>query len=336
MRKSPMYYLTKRFAMKPKRSNRNNMKGFRRLQLLALLMLAFISMSFTAQATTFTIDKSGKYTKEGIWSPHYPGQMIATSDTVVINKHVKLNTDMILEGVLIVNNNASLTGNSNIIVNENGSLINNGITIAKTFTNKGRIFNDLILEATKDLLNTGQFKNHESVVVGNKLDNTGLIAGKGGQFVANYKIINSLEGHIDGTIDICSGNFQNVQGGSIDSANITFCGNVLFQHLTLTAQLEQDTVNLKLINSDKKQFEEWRLEKSFNGENYEVVKQSDDTEAINDGGEFAMIDQLDAKEETNSVFYKMTLTDKYGIEKEVPVVQLNGVGKKRMSVQKEE
>lgn len=319
--------------MKPQTNNRNKMKNFRRLQLVALVMLAFISMSFTAKAETYSVDKSGKFTDEDIWSPSYPGHMVSASDTIVISKHVKLNKDVILNGALIVNNNASLTGNSNLIVNKGGQLINSGITIAKTFTNKGQVYNNLILEATQDFLNTGDFKNNESVVVGNTLDNTGLIAGKGGQFVANHKLINSLDGRIEGTVDICSGNFQNVQGGSIDSVNITFCGNVLFEHLTLTAQLEEEQVNLKLINSDEKQFDKWRLARSFDGEDYEVVKKSEDTKEINDGGAFKFSRQLDVsdKKEVTSVFYKMTLIDKYGIEKEVPVVQLNGLGERQMS-----
>lgn len=181
-----------------------------------------------AEAAVFTTQKTGNFDQQSIWQPYYPGNVIKETDTVVINNTVTQNVDVVVKGTLIVQEKASLTGDRNMIVVKSGTLFNLGATKFGLLTNRGAIFNQQKLDVSMDFVNSGNVINHSKVEVGNVLDNTGLLTGKGGDYAANGKFINSRTGSIDGNLDVCSNNFLNVEGGSVNVQTTTFCGNPIF------------------------------------------------------------------------------------------------------------
>jgi hypothetical protein len=191
---------------------------------IAILMC----ISLFTQAAVYTTQKSGAFDKQDIWTPFYPGNTIKESDTVVINHAVTQNIDVVVKGTLIIKEKASLTGDRNMIVVKTGTLFNLGATQFGLLTNRGAIFNQQRLDVTMDFVNSGNVINHSKIEVGNMVDNTGLLTGKGGKISATGKFVNSRTGSIDGNMDVCSNNFLNVEGGSINTQIITFCGNPIF------------------------------------------------------------------------------------------------------------
>lgn len=193
-----------------------------------IFSVAVLFVSFLAEAAVFTTQKTGNFDQQAIWQPYYPGNVIKETDTVVINNSVTQNVDVVVKGTLIVQEKASLTGDRNMIVVKSGTLFNLGATKFGLLTNRGAIFNQQNLNVSMDFVNSGNVINHSKIEVGNVLDNTGLLTGKGGDYAANGKFINSRTGSIDGNLDVCSNNFLNVEGGSVNVQTTTFCGNPIF------------------------------------------------------------------------------------------------------------
>tara|TARA_B100000508_G_scaffold141003_1_gene144970 strand:- start:3943 stop:5442 length:1500 start_codon:yes stop_codon:yes gene_type:complete len=100
-----------------------------------ILLLVFNSSLW---ATNYTLSGSGNYTS-GTWSPSYPGTTIGSSDQITITGTITLDDDIEIEGTLIINSGASLTGSKEIKeVKSGGTLTNNGtISIKKIDKIKG-------------------------------------------------------------------------------------------------------------------------------------------------------------------------------------------------------
>jgi len=284
-----------------------------------MLQLAFAP---PASATTYTTVKAGKYTDKSIWSPEYPGNIIKADAKVVINRHVKLNTDVIIKGVLEIEKTGSMMGSQNVIVLETGAMHNNGIMVVEHVSNRGGLRNEHILEASHDLVNTGKLENNHSMVVGKVLDNIGTINGDGGQLVANKKLINSQGGFIAGQIDVCSNELMNVDGGRLDSVSLSFCGHRIFNGMFLTADLDPESIHLKLLNSEDQFFQTYEILRSTDGKKFETIASINGDE-FNKPGPFEYRDGQSM--ESRHVYYKMRMIKSNGEVEEVPVLEVGNI-----------
>jgi len=296
---------------------------FYRINAIALLIISLITLSFSTKAKVFTASLDGNYNDQTIWVPSYPGNIIKENDTVYIANDVKLNTDIVVKGTLLVRMTGSLMGGKNMIVLQQGKLLNFGITITDALNNKGLVYNKRILEVALDFINSGEVVNHESIVVGNIVDNIGLITGQGGSLMANKKFVNSQTGMLKGSIDVCSNNFMNVDGGTIDSTHLGFCGHRIFNTVYLSADIKRDNIVLSLRNSENKDYNKFQVERSVDGINYELIatvnkKQLDDLSLP-----FKYEDEEVVK--SNSVFYRLKVTGNDNIESFIPAVEVGNI-----------
>lgn len=201
-----------------------------------LLLLVFIAIRFPLQATVFVTNKAGVYSEAAIWNPFYPGNIVKETDTLVISTTVEQNIDMVVKGTVIIKETGSLIGEKNVIIIKSGTFLNLGNSEFGLLTNRGAIYNQKNLAIKMDFVNSGNVINHNTIVVGNLLDNTGLLTGKEGAISAKGKFVNSRTGSIKGNLDVCSTNFLNVEGGTVDIENTTFCGNPIFNSDALVSQ----------------------------------------------------------------------------------------------------
>lgn len=286
--------------------------------------LFFLSGTQSAEAATYTALSTGKFNDEAVWQPEYPGNVVEEGDTMIIKSNLDMNVDVIVKGAMIVDNDGKLTGNKYLIVLDNGLMMNKGITIVEGLTNRGIVYNKHILETNADMINTGKLLNNESMVIGNIMDNTGTVTGNGGHLVANSQLVNAEGGAILGNIDICSSNFMNVGGARLDSTNISFCGNRIFNDVYLTANFKKDHIVLSLLNSENKQYKNYQIEKSQDGENYELVASIEGTENTQEPGE-AFRYLADNSAGGEKVYYRMKITQNDGSEKILPAVEVGTV-----------
>ncbi len=285
-----------------------------------LLLAAMLSLGFSASATTHTIAGNGSFNDTKLWAAGYPGNVIYEGDTVLLSGNIDLNVDVVIKGALLIKSNARLSGTKNIVVMDAGLLMNNGITIVEGITNRGMVFNKSILETRKDMINTGKVINNQSMVVGNILDNVGTITGTGGQLIANTKLVNSKGGLIQGNLDVCSASFLNVDGGSIDSTYVSFCGARIFSEVFLTASIRKDHVVVSLLNSENKSFQKYDIEKSEDGTSFTTVA-SIEGSSITDVTKAFRYQDTDLSASSN-VYYRMKLTNNDGSVNTLPAVQL--------------
>lgn len=304
-------------TIKGQTSRKNMVTKF---QLIGLALAALLSLSFSASATTHTISGNGNYNDTKLWSDGYQGNVIFEGDTVLLSGNINMNVDLVVKGAIVVKNQARFTGSKNLIIMDEGLVVNNGMTIVEAITNRGTLFNKNILETAKDFINTGKVYNNQSLVVGNILDNVGTISGNGGQMIANNKFVNSKTGQIQGSIDVCSANFMNVDGGSIDSTFVSFCGARIFSEVYLTASIRKEQVVLSLLNSENKKFQKYEIEKSEDGLNYTTIA-SVEGSSIEDASKAFKYSDLDLTASTK-VYYRMTLTSTDGTVKMIPAVEI--------------
>ena len=217
------------------------------VNLVASLLLGIIIFnSKPAGATIFSVKQKGNYDQQGIWSPYYPGNVIKEADTVIINNIVGHNIDLVVKGTLIIKDDASFAGRNHIIIAKSGTMLNLGTCKFISLTNRGVIYNQNIVEVSMDFVNSGNVVNHNKIDVNNLLDNTGTIVGTEGTVSANRKFVNSRTGILKGYLDVCSNNFMNVEGGSIETATITFCGNpIMNENSLLSKQGESDPLHFE-------------------------------------------------------------------------------------------
>lgn len=221
-----------------------------------LFIFLLLSLQFPLHATVFVTSKSGNYNHQEIWKPYYPGNIIKESDTVVITNAIEQNVDVVVKGTIVIKETGSLIGDKNIIIVKSGTLLNLGKSKFGLLTNRGAIYNQQTLEVSLDFVNSGNVINHKNIEVGNMLDNTGLLTGKGGDISANGRFVNSRTGSIKGNLDVCSNNFLNVEGGSVDTENTTFCGNPILSSSTVVSQnsaplhFEKSQMNVSLRTGD--------------------------------------------------------------------------------------
>jgi hypothetical protein len=213
------------------------------------------------------------------------------------------------------------------VVLGSGYFNNKGITLVKSITNRGAINNSSVLETATDFINTGSFENNQSMIVGNILDNTGAISGKGGQVMVNKRMVNAESGRLSGNIDICSNDFSNVGGASIDSLNVSFCGNKIFNATYLTASVKKDAIQINLNNSTASGVASYEIEKSTDGNNYTKIASIKANEIKDNTLPVNYSDNSPVS--GNTVFYRMKLVHSNGNTSLIPAVEVgNATGGK--------
>lgn len=293
----------------------------KKLKILLLVLTALSFLSINTKAAVYTANLKGQFNDQNIWVPEYPGNIIGETDTVIIHNDIKLNTDIVVKGTMFIKRNGSLMGNKKVIVLEPGSFVNFGISVMDALTNQGMVFNKHILEVTKDFINSGELINQESMVVGNIIDNTGLITGNGGNLMANKKFVNSQTGAIKGNIDVCSNRFMNVDGGSLDSTRISFCGHRIFSNVFLSANIQKERIVLSLNNVQNKDYQHYQVERSVDGINFETIGAITKEDLPDE--EAATIKFEDPQVlNSNSVFYRMKVTTADNKETLIPPVEV--------------
>lgn len=273
-----------------------------------------------ANATTYIATGKGAFTDVGVWKTLMPGNIIAEEDSLIIKGDIHLPIDIIINGVLITYHRARLIGNVNLVVLESGSFINEGLTVVNSITNKGMLLNEGVIETSTDFINTGIIENHASIIAGNIMDNTGNISGQGGKLLASKSFVNSSDGTIIGLTDVCSQEFMNVDGGRIDSVNVSYCGQRIFNSLYLSARLKKGGIEINVLNSENLKFKNYQVLRSEDGETFEDVANIPETDITDFTVSFRYKD-------TNTVgskelYYKVVLTEQNGNLKELPVVKV--------------
>jgi hypothetical protein len=277
---------------------------------MGLLITALVCFSLSSYAGTYTSKSAGNYSSTDVWEAGYPGNLIKDGDTVFIKSNVNLGSDLVVKGILVVSPGNSLTGSGNLVVLGSGYFNNKGITLVKSITNRGAINNSSVLETSTDFINTGTFENNQSMIVGNILDNTGTITGKRSQIMVNKRMINAETGRINGLVDICSNDFSNVGGAQIDSVNVSFCGNKIFNATYLTASVKKDAIQINLNNSNVANVAEYEIEKSTDGTNYTKIASVKSSEVKDATQPFNFSDNSPVSGKT--VFYRMKVIDANG------------------------
>lgn len=296
---------------------------FHLLHTLALILAALIGFSFSLNAKTFTANLQGDYSDQNIWIPSYPGNIIQETDTLVINNDIKLTTDIVLKGTVLVRRTGSLMGEKKMVVLPSGKFVNFGTAVVAALNNRGLIYNRHILEVAADFINSGEVFNQESMVVGSITDNIGLITGTGGNLISNKKIVNSQTGVIRGGIDICTGNFMNVDGGTIDSTHLSFCGHRIFRNVYLSADVRKENIMLSVKNAQSKDYKKYQVERSVDGISYETIAEVNKNEMQDLSLPFQYLDEEVVK--GSSVFYRVRVTSEDNSEIFIAPVEVGNI-----------
>jgi hypothetical protein len=293
------------------------------LQAVALIIVVLIGFNFAAHAKTYSVNLNGIYNDPAIWTPGYPGNIIQETDTVVINNDITLNTDIVIKGTVLIRRTGSFMGNKKIVILPSGKLINFGTSVVDAINNRGMIYNKHILEIALDLINSGEVINQENMVIGNITDNIGLITGQGGNLISNKRLVNSQTGVIRGNLDVCSNNFMNVDGGTIDSTHLSFCGHRIFRSIYLSADIRKENVVLCVKNSVSKDYKNYQVERSVDGINYETIATVDTKDIKDLTLPFQYLDNEVVK--SNSVFYRVKVTSADNLETFIPAVEVGNI-----------
>ncbi|GIV32488.1 MAG: hypothetical protein KatS3mg031_0023 [Chitinophagales bacterium] len=296
------------------------------LQKHIVLVIWFIIccwIQLPAEARVYTANLSGNYNDKTLWIPEYPGNIIQNTDTVIINNDVRLTSDLVIKGTLLIRRFGSLQGNKNLVVLPEGFLLNSGIIITDGVVNQGTVYNRHIVEISADLINSGQIYNTESIVVGNITDNTGLLTGNGGNIISNKRFVNSQGGTVKGNIDVCSNNFINAQDGTIDSTSLSFCGQRIFNNIYLSAHLRKDNIELRLNNINQENYRQFQVERSVDGMHFQTIATITKEELNSYSLPFTYVDFETVR--TPSIYYRIKATTEENTETYFPEVEVGNI-----------
>lgn len=207
---------------------------------IGLVIAAFVCLSITLKGATYYAVTDGRYQDRHCWIATYPGNFIRYQDTVYIDAHIELSTDLVVNGIVVIGKNFSLKGTHQVVLLDNGALINHGTISVKVLVNKGKIVNQHLLETENDFINSGVLQNQRYIHVGKTFDNTGKVIGQKGSIVANQRWICRSSGSIEGTLEICSDQVMLEDETRIEQNGLTYCGMNVFSRQYLTASVSCD------------------------------------------------------------------------------------------------
>lgn len=225
-----------------------------------LLLLSFLFISISSQATTYTTTKAGDWTSGSTWVGG-SAPSVTPVDTIVLKHAVNYgnNTVIIYEYVEVTSSGRLWTNKSkavqvhqfatltnygeveipNLIVS--GTVHNYNNFIAESFDNKsiGKIYNYTGAEFNS----VGQVKNTGIVINDGLLNsphifvnNNGTLTGDGGSYIFDANVVSNAGASImcsgPGGIDLCSSDGSEpssiiANSGYVDSSCVTICGRSL-------------------------------------------------------------------------------------------------------------
>ncbi len=180
---------------------------------------------------TYTYTGTGNWTTTANWSPIYPGTIINTVETVVINGNVSITSGIIENNGLITNTagaTISLTSSASFVNTTGAILTNEGIInlnqsdIVSALTNQGTLNN-----TTGEIIVDALFEEYLINSVGGIINNTGSITTVHGYLNNAGGIINNNTGGTittgtgsSGMRNTAGGILNNTTGGLIVNANL--------------------------------------------------------------------------------------------------------------------
>lgn len=185
---------------------------------LILFFLAFGNIGFTA---IFITTSDGNWTANSTWvGNNKPGNWFGAGDTVIVQHQINLNQNIGFQGVMVIQNGASLEGNRNIQLNGSALLTNNGnldvnqlslnsdtkvLNNGKTITNS-----NLTLNGNADFISNGPLEVNGALTNGGDSLILHQLATINGNIQNNGGVILVIDSLIS-----TSGNLTNNSGGSI-------------------------------------------------------------------------------------------------------------------------
>ena len=225
----------------------------------SLIALAVILLAHTATfAKTYTAVNSGKWSDAATWSTNgAPGNVIAIDDEVVIKNHITMNTDVAVSGTLTIEKGISVTSNKTLYITNVGKLVNNGNLVVKRIVNEGTINNNSMIESMNDVENKGTMTNNSNIMAGTNLMNFGgNVTGNQGTYFTNGTVLASADAKFGKNVKIYTDPSQTTASTST---------------MSLDAQNINGNVMLTVINPNGEEVKKFTIEKSYNGQTYEVV-----------------------------------------------------------------
>lgn len=282
-----------------------------------VIIAVLVNLCLLVSATTYNLTTTGKWTAPNIWSPAYPGDVIRSGDTVIIDQVVTANVPLTIYGTLIINEEAAIIGNKEVLINNGGTLINYGNTVVRSLTNDGTVINHLILESSENIVNNGTMINNETLVVGLDFINSGVLSGSEGMVMSNNEIMNNKSGVIQGSLDLCAA-MTITNKGDIDSMNLSICGIAVQQDIVnWKVNLSGDYVQIRLEDPKLVSYSYISIEKSTDGKSFNEIK----AVQKNDFNKYDHSYTLNDDAVTASVFYRIKVVDQYGIVSYAPKVE---------------
>ncbi len=158
------------------------------------LVIGTLAFANICLAKTYVASSSGKWSSPSTWEGEQPTKSINSDDVVIIKNHVLAADDISINGMLVIERNASFISSKSIVVANNGQLINNGSLSVKRMMNEGKVENNGDFETMNEFQNNGNISNSQNVVVGtNMLNQGGRIEGQNGSYFANDELISSKD-----------------------------------------------------------------------------------------------------------------------------------------------
>ncbi len=285
----------------------------------AIVILAvLVNLCLLVSATTYNLTATGKWTAINIWSPSYPGDIIGSGDTVIIDQVVTANVPLTIFGTLIINEEAAIIGNKEIVISGGGTFINYGNSVARSIINDGTLINHLILESSENIVNNGTMINNETMVVGIDFINSGVLTGSEGMVMSNNEIMNNKGGEIQGTLDLCAA-LTITNYGNIDSMNLSICGIAVQQDIVdWKVNLTGEFIQIRLEDPKLISYSYISIEKSVDGKSFNEIKAVQKNDFSKYDHSFTLHDDAPV---TASIYYRIKVVDQYGIVSYAPKVE---------------
>lgn len=273
------------------------------------LLIASTLFIFSAQAKSFTAVNTGKWNDANVWENKLaPTNNIEAGDVVIVKSHLILNTDLNLNGTLIVEKSFSVASTKNLIVSKNGKFVNSGNANFRSIQNEGKVDNYSQLESLGDVDNSGKVTNNVNMVTGANLYNyNGSLYGKNGTYFVNGNIRNSDKSEFSKEIKVLVADNNSI------SKNTT---------MKIEAQVIQNSVVLVVNNQHKEPVQSFTIQRSNDGVNFREIAQMNASE-----NDISLVYQ-DKNLNTDFVVYKITAFYSQNVtELENTLVKLNNTDK---------
>ena len=233
--------------------NVDNCRTINNLYLKLLILSSYFLITSNAYSVNYTTIANGNYNNCAIWNPGCPPNPINFGDTVFIQHNIILQFNINIDGVVIIDPAASVSGNFDIDISIQGTLINDGnINISQGLHIDGDFYNNGYAYAL-DIHNDGYICNTGTIEIdpsetfkihGGVVECGGLILACDIELDPNGGNIPQIEEQ-----DICcsDGTEPTIDnsGGIVDAVSVLLCN----QAFIVDAGLDSNTTICNLTSS---------------------------------------------------------------------------------------